>query len=510
MENAYPKDKQFKFLSEYPLDPSVTKRLTDLLYSTIKGNNNVLMTPMAEDYGPNFLLKKWDAIVEANKDKLIGGLYNYELAERSKFSARSIQKPWSERQGDVISYFKAKRAKVKFNEVLPLVKQFSGALRPLSPTNAVKLLKNTTNSGLPYYEKKGKVKSKIVAEYRDNLKYEYPALLFTRTQENNKTRTVWGYPISDTLLEMQYYAPVLEVQKKKPWRSALLGPEFVDLNVTRLLKEADYNGRYLLSADFSAYDASISPFLSKLAFKCVENMFQGEYSVDINYIRDRFINIPLLTPSGIFRGPHGIPSGSTFTNEIDSIVQYLVVQSSGTVDKECQIQGDDGLYILKGGQEDKFFEACQNAGLNTNPEKTMIDKYDCIYLRNYYSLDYEHKGFIGGIYPTYRALTRLLFQERFVDLNEGFEGKGLSGKDFFSLRSLAILENCKYHPLFKEFCLFVKEYNKYNLDFTQKGVSQYSELLSRQSGTEGFNKYRHGDNIKGVRSFESYKIVFNK
>lgn len=509
MSNANPKrNRDFKFLDDLNLDPDVIKRLTDYLNSVIRGNNNVLMTPMGVDYGPGFLANKWLDIVEANRHLLNDTLYEYEMSELDKFSPRSIAKPWSKRQGDVLSYFKAKSSKIKINDkIKSILRQASGtSLRPISPTNALKLLKNTTNSGLPYLKPKKEVKPYIVQQLDEVLSEEYPAILFTRTQENNKTRTVWGYPIGDTLLEMRYYSPLLEHQKKLFWRSALVGPDAVDLAVSRIMKYARSHDKLLVSADYSSYDASVSELLINLAFKYINNLFQKGHSETINYIKDRFVNIPLLTPSGIYRGKHGIPSGSTFTNEVDSIVQYLLAISTDVVDDSMiQIQGDDGLYIIDDDNDySKVIETMDKAGLFMNSNKSHKSKDFAIYLRNLYHFDYmDENGFVGGIYPTFRALIRLIFQERFVDLREW----GLSGQDFFSLRSLAILENCKYHPLFEEFVLFIKKYNKYNLAFTQKGVSKYADMLSKQSGSEEFNKYRYGDDIKGIASFKSYQIL---
>lgn len=506
MENANPKGKQFKFLTDLDLDQDVQKRLAGFLTNVVKGSDNVLMTPIGKEIGPNFILAKWDKIFEANKHRMNSVLLDYELSERSKFGPRSIAKPWSKRQGDVLSYFKIKNVRIN-SSVKSLLSEVNGDLRPLKISNAVKLLKNNTNAGLPYFKAKSLVKPTLVQNFDELISRKDPCILFTRTQEGGKTRTVWGYPIADTLNEMMYYKPLLDRQVNLFWRSALRGTFDVDSAITEIIHKARAMNKFLVSADFSAFDASVGEILIICAFNYIKKLFQKQYHRDIDYIMDRFINIGLLTPSGVFRGKHGIPSGSTFTNEVDSLVQYLVALSSEVVDKDLlQIQGDDGVYVMNKEDFDSLIETFTRAGLILNKDKSYLSQEYVIYLRNLYHIDYEKDGIIGGIYPTYRALTRLVYQERFTDL----EDIGLTGQDYFSLRSYSILENCKCHPLFEEFVKFIKSIDKYALAYSQKGVNKYKELLTSTSGAEGIIHRRYGDDISGIRGFESFKIANNK
>jgi len=62
------------------------------------------------------------------------------------------------------------------------------------------------------------------------------------------------------------------------------------------MKVASANDLMLLSIDFSAYDTSISPQLSRLCFDYIKSLYQANYSEEINYIYERFVNIGLVTP----------------------------------------------------------------------------------------------------------------------------------------------------------------------------------------------------------------------
>ena len=110
---------------------------------------------------------------------------------------------------------------------------------------------------------------------------------------------------------------------------------------------------------------------------------------------------------------------------------------------------------------------------------------------------------ITGIYPTFRALNRLCYQERFSSFKE-FD---LKGSDYYSLRTLSILENCKDHPLFEELVKFIASKDKYNLEVSDKGITNYVNFVSSTEGFVGDVVNQHGDDLKGIKSWESFKLV---
>lgn len=483
------------------LDQDVVKRLSVYFESVERGNSQVYLTPMGKDHSPESILAGWDRIVQSNSHKLSKPLIDLELANRSKFGPRSIAKPWKDRRDDVSNYFSGRSEENKpFSIIKPV-----NSLRPVSITSGIDRLKNNTNSGLPYFTKKRIIKPYLQERFESLIKRNDPCILFTRTQEGNKTRTVWGYPIADTLLENVYYIPLLEFQRRLDWRSAIRGPEEVDKAVTRLVDFAAANGLTLVSIDFSQYDATVSNRSISRAFDYIKSQFQSKYHPEIDIIRDRFNNKPLLTPDGVIRGSHGVPSGSTFTNEVDSICQYLSASDSGCIfDGAFQIQGDDGLYACKSDKVDKLLNQFRSDGLDVNDLKTRIEKDYCIFLQCLYSSEYrQSNGIIGGIYPTYRALCRLVYQERWSD----FMDFSLEGKDYYSIRAISILENVKYHPLFEELVNYIKSLDKYSLEYSQKAVAKYGDLLSNGSGTGDVIYNQYGDDVRGISSFRTVEIL---
>lgn len=488
----------YDFLKSLDLSDDVVNRVTLLLDRTKQGSDEVYQTPLGEHGDPEAIRKEWDTIFDKFSPDFYDELLELEESNRSKFGPRSIAIPWEDRIESVSSYFGDDK-KTPPETVLP---KTSRRLRPLSLANAIKYLKNSTNSGLPFYVKKGGVKTEVLAGFNDLLARKDPCLLFTRTQESKKTRAVWGFPIADTLNEMRYYRPVLDYQRTLSWRAAVIHPEEVDKRITELINYARDRKLSLVSIDFSAYDASLREGLQKAAFSYIKDLFQESEAANVDYIADRFLNIGLLTPDGVWDGPHGVPSGSTFTNEVDSICQYICAEQLGMDLEHFQIQGDDGAYATD--DPDALKEGFTKFGLDVNSEKSHVSDQWLVYLQNLHSVNYPGKdGLFSGIYSTYRALNRLIFQERFDDFSE----YDITGRDYYSIRTISILENCRNHPLFEEFVKFIHSKDKYGLQPTQEGIDKYVKMLTNKAGIEGIFTHQYGEELHGIRNFETVKLI---
>lgn len=496
---------KFKFLDSLDIDQDVRRRLSINLSNIYSGSDDVFVSPIAKEHGPSKLLSEWDKVFQENKHLMNDVLIGKEENQRTKFGPMSISKPWKERKDGTKSYFE--NTKIDYSKLIGLLpdRSFKGRFRPMILKEAIKLLKNNTNSGLPFYTRKGKIKSRLLERFDKYLTRKDPCVLFTRTTELRKTRDIWGFPIADTLNEMRFYKPVLEYQKNcVNYRSALNGPIAVDKALTYIIEQAREEQLELISVDFSSYDRSIKPGLQRLVAKYYKYLFQEKYWPEIDYITDRKCTIGLVTPDGVLTGEHGEPSGSTFTNEDDSIAQTMIAMNSGILLEDLyEVQGDDGVYAIRSSDVEKFYDTFKRYGLELNVDKSDRSRDYLVYLQNLYHIDYKKNGIIGGIYPVYRALNRILYQERWSN----FEDFGLMGKDYYAIRTISILENCKHHPLFENLVKFILKYDKYGLRPTQQGVKDYIKMINETSGVEGilFNKY--GDNVKGLKSFETVKLI---
>lgn len=178
-----------------------------------------------------------------------------------------------------------------------------------------------------------------------------PCTAYHRIQhgaEGPKTRLVWGYPQAMTLLEACFARPLIDqfLAIKSPMA---FGLQKFELGA-RLVRIGNLGINYAI--DFSKFDASISPRLISIAFRILETWFDFDkdqlavWDKVINY----FIHTPILMPDGYVWMKHqGVPSGSYFTQMVDSIINYLVIQyvmlkTSGEAATNCLVLGDDSVF----------------------------------------------------------------------------------------------------------------------------------------------------------------------
>jgi hypothetical protein len=488
---------KYPFIGKLGLNSYEGSSLSRFIENVELGNEVPLRSSFANSLSVNSILAGWDKIFNSKLNCINPTLLTIEMDNRDKIGPRSLANGWVIRKSGVNEYFSSSDLPRVPERIIPSQHL---RLRPLSLETASTYLKSNTNSGLPYLTRKSNCKAKVLSDFNRLLGRKDPCVLFTRTQEQRKTRNVWGFPIADTLNEMRFYRPLLEYQRLLSWRSALRSPDEVDKSITRIMN-INSGSNFLVSIDFSAFDASVKSQLQFYAFEYIKYLFQNQYHSDIDYIRERFNSIGLVTPDGILNGKHGVPSGSTFTNEVDSIVQFICARSFNLNESEMDIQGDDGVYITP--KPDSLLNHFSEFGLSVNKKKSHISKDECIYLQNLYSRDYSRDGIVRGVYSTYRALNRILHPERY----DKYSVDEITGADYNSIRAISIIENCRYHPLFEEFVKFIYTLDKYDLRYSQQGLSSYIKRIRNTEGAEGIFNYRRGDELKGIARFHTVQLL---
>nr|UNZ11820.1 hypothetical protein [Tar Brook virus] len=206
-------------------------------------------------------------------------------------------------------------------------------------------------------------------------------LVYFRSQlcsvDTNKIRATWGYPMAYTIEEGRFVYPYLEwIRHTKQDVPVAYGVEMATGGMTYIdlayqqSKEADPTVVAAL-LDWSKFDKRVPAWLIRDAFGIMLQCFQlnkvycndgKEWDVDPaktkrrwNKIVNYFINTPFLLPSGErFRKEGGVPSGSTFTNIIDTIinaivVRYCVYHVNGQLPVFDIYMGDDScVYVSRG------------------------------------------------------------------------------------------------------------------------------------------------------------------
>lgn len=474
----------------------------------LKGSDEKYISPLGKQFDPIVLLVLWDRVIEANKHKLNSPLIEIEKEQRSKFGPRSMATTWAERKGGLVKSFHSQRS--NFEPPFFSMQDGKGNLTPISIAEAKDKIRKETSSGLPKLTNKGSDLEDMLENFDSRMARKDPCVLYTRTAESKKTRNVWGYPHADIFYEMLFFVPFLDHMRTKFWQASIISPELVDIRITDIILKAIQCDKLLYSVDFKEFDASVAKQLIIKAFDYVKSCFAPQFAKQIDNICERFYTIEIITPTGILRGEHGVPSGSCFTNLVDSIVQAGVALSNSFINEcEMMINGDDGVYALHEENIPQFENTWKEAGLQLGKLKVNIAPNWCTYCQLFYHIDYIEEGLIGGIYPTYRALNRLIWLEKFVDLGSKKKGKQrISSRDHFGIRTLSILEQCKYHPLFEELVRFVLEREKFALSVSQEGLLAYAQKQAKGRELVG-DELNISDRThnKGIEKYESYKLV---
>lgn len=231
-----------------------------------------------------------------------------------------------------------------------------------------------------------------------------PCLAFKRTQFNDKTRLVWGYPYSMTALEGIFARPLIERFKEGSTPMAFAMQTGV---LGSKLRVASYHKTFAYSTDVSSFDSSISGEMIGAAFDILSTWFNldtineglGVPNRNVwNLVEKYFITTPIVMPDGkIYKGKkHGVPSGSYFTQIVDSIINTIIV---GAIDAKFHL-GIDKQDIFVLGDDVLFWsnrkislEEIANFGstlfnCKMNAEKSARFRYDEVI--HYLGRDWDH------------------------------------------------------------------------------------------------------------------------
>uniref|UniRef100_A0A2V0RBI0 RdRp n=1 Tax=viral metagenome TaxID=1070528 RepID=A0A2V0RBI0_9ZZZZ len=482
-------------------------KLTNLMNSIQEGNDTVILSPIAKRDGWDNIREDWIKFYSSlDKSNWPDALIEMEESQQDKLGPRSIAKPWSEVRKSVYDYFESSSGKLVCNDSVlsPFKTAGMRVLRPLSTEQTIQRIKKSTSSGLPFVTRKGDVIAVTMSDSMKALSRFWPAAMYERTQEQGKTRVVWGIALGQILREAPFFFPLLKRMSDSPWLSALLGPEAVDIAMDRLIKYAILNDLSIVTIDFSRFDTTVKGSLMDCSWEVIRNFFQPSYSGDLDSIESDFRNVGILCPDGLVSGEHGIPSGSMFTNIVGSISHAVASLSTELVDINLsQILGDDGVHLVRSESVDEFLDSFEQLGMIVNKEKSLTSDRYSIFLQKLFHPDINVNGQIKGVYPINRGFNRLCNMERY----DNFKLDGISGADYFAIRDLSIMENSKYHPAFREYVLWWASKSKYPGIPSDKGIRDYVERISDFNGTEGILVNQYGDNIRGIKTWKSYQIL---
>lgn len=234
---------------------------------------------------------------------------------------------------------------------------------PMSLVDASKFLKSDTSSGYPYRVKKGKIIDRLIDDCNQYLEFGlpdpflYPIMSSFRLQLREKgneisvkTRVIYPYPGSLTLLELRFIRPFIDhfTNNDTFYVIGRNGEKIRDLLISRFKHE---DVKLLASTDFSSYDQTLLNEVIWMAFFVLRTQLRLTKSDSdlfdklIDYFCCSAVNSSLKKKDQhIFLKLHGIPSGSGFTNLIGSICHaILVAYYDPKLLGQSLICGDDNL-----------------------------------------------------------------------------------------------------------------------------------------------------------------------
>jgi len=248
-------------------------------------------------------------------------------------------------------------------------------------------LKLSKSSGIPMMTTKAESLTYSVdreVQVRQRLKAPNPCVAYKRTQSGNKTRLVWGYPLEMTIMEARFARPLIDQFKRR--RSPMaFGMSKTELGAIIHRYVVDSPGK-IVALDYSGFDTTISKTMIKQAFRILGTWFTEEDCAEYGYndLVSYFIRTPIVMPDGhLYRGKeHGVPSGSYFTQLVDSIVNVALCYALASRfnfkfnNASLLVLGDDSIMNVTHGDVDLIAWAnyLEGFGLKLNIDKSHIDE----------------------------------------------------------------------------------------------------------------------------------------
>jgi hypothetical protein len=499
-------------------------RVTTTLERVRKGFDVDLVTPAIGKTTPDKLAARAAIIAKVLQEGAHTGLHDLDDAEVTQaklVGPLSLMSPFSDRREDLLVYWSRQKFRLHldndilmkaFDRIVGKIKRHT--VQPLSIEAAFEIMPKNTNLGSPFHSKSKAYYPELLSLARaverggfNVREYNHPAFLYWRGQsqglyQHSKDRAVWGYPHYISIHELRLQGALLPHLRKLPEFAALVGFEAVNAEITRLFR---LNKGEDWSIDFGGFDKTAEHTLITFGFALWREWFTRGSKRLIDYIEDRFINIPLLHPDGIWEGRHGVPSGSGLTNQMDSIIQWLLAEycaiKLGARMHGILLQGDDGVWAWRDKVKlTQVQDLVSRFGMFLNTDKGGISKDVVYYLQNVHMRYHMADGLCVGVRPLCRTLSGLT----------GFETP--RDKDWrpvdTTFRWIQQVEACREHPelqvlvkLLLQWDRLIRENDIRTLVIMAGGID---ELEARQR-SKGFPYGKYP--LSGIFQFTTVKMI---
>jgi hypothetical protein len=214
------------------------------------------------------------------------------------------------------------------------------------------------------------------------------------------------------ILELKYAKPVQKLMSSSFMYAGGKDPSLI----SSIISNYRNRNKVWWSIDYSGFDMSISSWLIEDAFAILKKLFLNVDDEEWNIIVNDFVHKDFIVNEGVVHSDKGVPSGSMFTQIIDSIVNCVVVTTYfNSINSKCDMiaMGDDNL-IFSNEKLDLLDDLSsylnKNFGLSTSAEKSSKGTFRQYpeFLSRFWRID-------GQWRHPYLLISRLLFPERYRD-----------------------------------------------------------------------------------------------
>lgn len=195
----------------------------------------------------------------------------------------------------------------------------------------------------------GSFNKPIVLGYRTQAGSPFDEANVVKESYKEKVRLINIVDIWQVMAELMFAKAVQNYMSRQKWYAG--GKD--DDTLLCMINNAARRYNYSVTTDYSSYDQTISDWLIHAAFDIMEAgfCFKDETQKRLfRIIREDFIHKVILDAHLELRPIHkGVPSGSMFTQIVDSIVNRIMIDAFMTEhgyaerDYECIIMGDDNI-----------------------------------------------------------------------------------------------------------------------------------------------------------------------
>lgn len=482
-----------------------------------------------EDKDPADVLAQVTQKLNGSKD--LREISDYDLSKVDKFGPQGGAAPLKERLETFEEYFlhldspkivndpifkKAKKLaiqRLKFNEAgVPLT------LKAVID-RGMGDQKYNTNSGYPLYcKRKSDVAIENVLSVGFNAIIErYPCTLGSRAtmgKTGTKARHIFMASMPVNCCGQRYAIPLQDYIRSR--HEQFFAPWEGWTEVQKLVSE-HWDKGLKFGADYTKMDQHFNLHHALQCFDVIKHYFRKAYWDELETTIRYVFEVPILTNLGYVDQAHAMPSGSEWTNFLETMWNYIFtiyLELKYHLEFVCKMGiGDDQLYILAGKWTPKAIKWITDivvsefdySGLPGNPEKQEVGDAATSFLQRFMCSEWDGNDDdtrAAGVYSLVRNLTSQIYPERYHNDKEW-------DKRMFALRCIMIAENANQHPLFKWYIQnIVAKANPNILEFCRESEQQAMANWQRAKNIANFlPTYNQEKQDSAITEFDSYKLL---